>query len=197
MAILRWGLMNRLFAIVGMCGSGKSIACDVLRGMGWEYLRFGQITIDRLKEEGREITEANEREMREALRREHGMGAYALLSLPRIEALLENNNVVIDGLYSWSEYKALRERFKERFTVICVYASPETRYSRLNERVHGEEDREHRMRTLTPEQAKERDYSEIENLEKGGPIAMADYTIVNESSLEDLRKAIRDLASSG
>ena len=165
--------------------------------MGWEYLRFGQITIDRLKEEGREITEANEREMREALRREHGMGAYAILSLPRIEALLENNSVVIDGLYSWSEYKALRERFKERFTVICVYASPETRYSRLSERVHGEEDREHRMRALTPEQAKERDYSEIENLEKGGPIAMADYTVVNESSLEDLRKTIRDLASFG
>jgi dephospho-CoA kinase len=178
-----------------MCGSGKSIACDVLREQGWDYLRFGQITIDRLKAEGREITEANEREMRESLRKEHGMGAYALLSLPRIEELLEKNDVVIDGLYSWSEYKALRERFEERFTVVCIYASPETRYSRLEERVHDEQDLEHRMRTLTQEQAKERDYAEIENLEKGGPIAMADHTIVNEASLEDLLQAIRSLAS--
>ena len=178
-----------------MCGSGKSIACDVLRGLGWEYLRFGQITIDRLKAEGREITEANEREMRESLRKEHGMGAYALLSLPRIEKLLEKGDVVIDGLYSWSEYKALRERFKESFTVVCIYASPVTRYGRLENRVHGGEDHEHRMRALTPKQAEERDYSEIEHLEKGGPIAMADYTIVNESALEDLMQAIRDLVS--
>lgn len=187
--------MNRLFAIVGMCGSGKSVACDVLRELGWQYLRFGQITIDRLKAEGKEITEANEREMREALRRKHGMGAYALLSLPRIDELLERDNVVVDGLYSWSEYKALKERFEERFTVVSIYACPETRYKRLQDRAHGEEDREHRMRTLTPKQAKERDHAEIENLEKGGPIAMADYTIVNEFTLEQLKDSIRHIVA--
>ena len=178
-----------------MCGSGKSVACDVLKESGWQYLRFGQITIDRLKEEGKEITEANEREMREALRRKHGMGAYALLSLPRIDELLERDNVVIDGLYSWSEYKALKERFEDRFTVVSIYASPETRYRRLQDRAHGEEDREHRMRALTPKQANERDHAEIENLEKGGPIAMADYTIVNEFTLEQLKDGIRNLAA--
>ena len=31
-----------------------------------------------------------------------------------------------------------------------------------------------------------RDFSEIENIEKGGPIARADYMIVNEGSLKKL-----------
>ena len=33
-----------------------------------------------------------------------------------------------------------------------------------------------------------RDRAEIENIDKGGPIAMADFTIINESSLENLKR---------
>jgi hypothetical protein len=53
------------------------------------------------------------------------------------------------------------------------------------------------MRRLTPGQARKRDYAEIENIEKGGPIAMADFTVVNEYSLEYLQSWIRELASEG
>jgi hypothetical protein len=35
-----------------------------------------------------------------------------------------------------------------------------------------------------------RDWSEIENLEKGGPIAIADYFIINDGSLEQLHQRI-------
>jgi dephospho-CoA kinase len=41
---------------------------------------------------------------------------------------------------------------------------------------------------LTFEEAASRDKSEIENINKGGPIAMADFTIVNEASLKELEK---------
>jgi dephospho-CoA kinase len=187
--------VNALFAIVGMAGSGKSAACDTLRDLGWGYIRFGQITIDRLKEEGREITEENEKQMREKLREEHGMGAFAVLSLPKIEKALEDGPVVIDGLYSWSEYKILKEKFRDHIKVIHVYTSPEVRYRRLDRRNHVEADGAHRMRRLTPQEAKKRDYAEIENIEKGGPIAMADFTVVNEDSLDYLQRWIRELAS--
>ena len=58
--------VNRIYAIVGMAGSGKSIACDVLKDMGWKYIRFGQVTIDRLEAEGKAVTEESEKKMREA-----------------------------------------------------------------------------------------------------------------------------------
>ncbi len=186
--------MNKLFAIVGMCGSGKSVACDALRDLGWKYIRFGQLTIDRLKERGLSINEANEKAMREDLRKEYGMGAFATLTLPKIEEALETGNVVIDGLYSWTEYKILKQKFGERLSVVCIYASPSTRYSRLANRNTHEADKETRMRSLTREEAQKRDYSEIENIEKGGPIAMADYTIVNEFGESDLASGIRGIA---
>jgi dephospho-CoA kinase len=185
---------KRLFAVVGMSGSGKSIACDVLKNMSWHYIRFGQLTIDRLQEAGQGVTPENERKMREAIRKQHGMGAYALLCLPKIKEMLKKGNVVIDGLYSWSEYKILKERFGDKLTVICIFASPETRYRRLKDRVPEKSDKEQRMRRLSEIQARERDYSEIENIEKGGPIAMADYTIINESDVEMLKDRVRQLA---
>jgi dephospho-CoA kinase len=187
--------MNMIVAVVGMCGSGKSAVCDVFRERDWQYIRFGQLVIDRLREEGREINPSNERQMREGLRKEHGMGAFALLLLPGIESALSEGNVVIDGLYSWSEYKILKERFTARFKVLSVYASPKTRYRRLESRTGGKDDRDHRMRMLTAEEARQRDYAEIEYIEKGGPIAMADYTLLNEGSLGSLTGAAEELAA--
>jgi dephospho-CoA kinase len=185
--------LSKVFAIVGMCGSGKSIACDNLREKGWQYIRFGQLTMDSLKEKGQEINPENEKKMRERLRKEYGMGAFALLSLKKIEESMKTGNVVVDGLYSWSEYKILKEKLKDDLKVVHIYASPGTRYKRLNARNHTHEDIEHRNRRFSPEEAKKRDYAEIENIEKGGPIAMADYTIINESSLAELKKAIEKL----
>ena len=43
---------------------------------------------------------------------------------------------------------------------------------------------------MTPEQAKARDFAEIENIAKAGPIAMADFTLVNTGSIVDLHKQL-------
>lgn len=179
--------MHLIVAIVGMTGSGKSTAAECLVARSWRHIRFGQVTIDRLKEEGREVNPENEKEMREGLRRVHGMGAFALLSLPAIEDGLKHGHVVIDGLYSWSEHKILKEAYGDRIHVVAVVSSPKTRYARLENRVHDARiDPQFRMRPLTADEARRRDHAEIENIEKGGPIAMADFTIVNESDPQDL-----------
>lgn len=182
--------MHQMIAVVGMCGSGKSVACDVFRERGWEYIRFGQITMDKLISEGREVTPENEREVREALRAAHGMAAFAKLSIPKIDKALEAGSVVIDGLYSWAEYKVLKEKFGETLKVLCVYAPPALRYERLAGRLHDEDDKEHRNRQLSAEEARKRDYAEIEKIEKGGPIAMADFTLSNLGGIEELKRDV-------
>jgi dephospho-CoA kinase len=40
---------------------------------------------------------------------------------------------------------------------------------------------------------RERDRSEIENLEKGGPIAAADYYILNNGTIEDAESRLDDI----
>jgi dephospho-CoA kinase len=171
----------KVIAIVGMAGSGKSEVSAVFEANGYAKVRFGDITDEAVKKLGLPLTEENERPVRESLRREHGMDAYARLSLPRIEAALQKRSVVVDGLYSWQEYSFLKEHFGELFNVIAVYASPATRYGRLARR---------KIRPLSAGEAASRDRAEIENMQKGGPIAMADYTVVNEGTPAALKRQV-------
>lgn len=178
---------NKLICIVGMAGSGKSIVSDELKNRGFAYLRFGQIVLDELKKRELEVNEVNEKSVREKIRQEYGMAAMAILNIPKIDDLLKKSNVVADGLYSWSEYKVLKEKYGEAMAVLAVYAPPQLRYERLADR-KVENDTERRFRTLSKEQAKARDFAEIENIEKGGPIAMADFTLVNIGTLQNIKE---------
>jgi len=184
---------NKLVCIVGMCGAGKSEVADVFIENGYEYIRFGQITLDEVKRQGLEPCEENERPIREGFRKEHGPAAFAILNIPRFDKALEKGNVIGDGLYSWSEYKTLKEKYKKNLIIIAVYASPKTRYQRLENRAakHGD-DPKMKYRSFSKKDAEIRDYAEIENIEKGGPIAMADYTFVNEGTIEELKQNVNN-----
>jgi dephospho-CoA kinase len=173
-------------SIVGMAGAGKSEVAKVFEENGFVRIRFGDLTDDEIKKRGLEINENNERYIRELLRKQHGMSAYAKLNLPGIDEASKHSDVVIDGLYSWEEYTFLKSCYQENFYVVAVWASPRTRYARLSSRLE---------RSLTQDEAAVRDESEIENVNKGGPIAMADFTIINESSLANLEKEAKRIIS--
>ncbi len=183
---------NKIISVVGMPGAGKSIVSDELVKQGFSYLRFGQIIIDKIKENGLETNEAHERKTREDLRRKHGMAALAILNIPKLDELLEKSNVVVDGLYSWSEYKILKEKYSDSMYIIAVYAPPKVRYERLKNR-NVKDDYNQRFRSLAEEEARTRDYSEIENIEKGGPIVMADFTIINTGTIDELKEKVKDI----
>jgi dephospho-CoA kinase len=169
---------TKVIAIVGMAGAGKSEVSRTFEENGFTRIRFGDVTDEEVASRGLKLNEENEHHIRLLLREQHGMAAYARLNLPRIDAALKNSDVVIDGLYSWEEYTFLKEHYREGFHVVAVWSSPRTRHARLGTRLD---------RRLTPEEAVSRDREEIENINKGGPIAMANFTIINESSLDNLR----------
>lgn len=176
--------MGKIIAIVGMCGSGKSVACDYLENLGYKKVYFGGVTMDKLKEIGLEITPDNEKMMREKLRQDLGMGAYAKVLLSKIKELSINNNVVLDGLYSWDELVILNNEFK--MTTIAVVADKKLRYERLEKRV---------VRPFSKSDAIKRDVSEIENIAKAGPIAYADYYIFNNSTINDFHNRLAEILS--
>lgn len=174
--------MGKIVAIVGMCGSGKSIASKYFEDLGYKNVYFGGVTMEKLKEAGLEVTPENEKMMREKLRRELGMGAYAKVLLPRILELSKDYDVVLDGLYSWSELKIFEEEFDMR--TIAIVCDKNLRYDRLSKRD---------VRPFNNEEAKKRDITEIENIEKAGPIAYADYFIYNNGSMEEYYKRLDEI----
>jgi dephospho-CoA kinase len=176
----------KVVAIVGMAGAGKSEVARMFEENGFTRIRFGDITDQELRKQGLELNEENERRTREMLREKHGMAAYAILNLSRIDLALKQSHVVIDGLYSWEEYTFLQSYYGDKICALAVWASPKTRYARLAARAE---------RPLTLEEAARRDKAEVENLNKSQPIAMADFTILNESTLEELKKEVKKTIS--
>jgi len=172
---------NKIIAVVGMCGSGKSVAVDEFTKRGWHKIYFGEATFMKMKELGLEINEENERKTRELLRASGDKGIYAKIFLPEIEKRFKEGNVVIESLYSWSEYKIVKEKFGEAFKVLCIATDTPLRRSRLKERD---------FRPMDEKTSMARDYSEIENIEKGGPIGIADHYILNNGTIEEFQKEV-------
>jgi len=171
-----------IIAIVGMPGAGKSISCDFFKSKGYPILRFGDQTDIGLKEQGLLLTQENEQPYREKLRQELGMAAYAIKIAPRIKETFRSGSecIILDGLYSWEEYLYLKKLFPQ-LILLCVYARPSIRYQRLAKR---------KIRPLTLEESRNRDIAELENLNKGGPIAIADYLIKNNKGEDKLYKKL-------
>jgi len=165
----------KIIAVVGLTGSGKTEAVLRFIKHGFERTGFNEPTYEEVDKLGLERNETNERVTREKMRKEFGMGVMAERSLPLVNsAIAKSKSVVVESLYSWSEYKIMKKSFGDSFGVLAVYAPPKMRYARLAIRP---------VRPLTEELAMSRDYAEIENVEKGGPIAMADWTIQNIGTL--------------
>ncbi len=175
----------RAVALVGMPGAGKTLCAKHLEARGFFQFRFGGIITDEVTRRGWPITPENERIIREEIRANEGMDAIARRALPLLKtALNTHDSIVIDGLYSFSEYKLLRPEFGGAIVVIAITCPRALRYQRLAERAE---------RPLTPQEAEQRDYLEIENLEKGGPIALADYTLINEVEPQTLLNLLDSL----
>ncbi len=171
-----------IIAVVGLAGSGKSEATKRFIERGFVRIGFNDPVYEELERLGLERNEKNERMVRENLRKDLGMAATAIRALPRVEkALDEGKNVVVESLYSWSEYKLMKEKFGDQFRVLAIYAPQELRYTRLAVRPE---------RPISEEAARSRDYSEIENIEKAGPIAMADWTVKNTQTLEEFHREV-------
>jgi dephospho-CoA kinase len=180
---------KKAIILVGMPGAGKSVCVEHLKAKSVPSVYFGGITLDELKARGMEVNPANEKLVREDIRAKEGKGAYALRIIAQVEQFFEDGQpyVVVDGLYSWTEYKIFKETLEDNAIIIAIVTPRSVRHQRLTKRA---------VRPLTDEEASSRDYAEIENLEKGGPIANADYYLSNEVEPKELTADLDKLLKS-
>lgn len=177
-------MQKKIIAILGLPGAGKTEVIDYLmKKHNWPKVYFGDVTFDELKARGLEINEKNERTVREDLRAKYGRLHYASKVVEKIENL-KNENILVESLYDWSEYLLFKKQFSDQFVTIAIYTSPKVRYERLGKR---------KVRPLTSEEAQSRDHAQIENIFQAGPIAMANYTVNNDGTFDELYKQIDDI----
>ena len=173
----------KIIALVGLAGSGKSSAVEYLTEKGFPKIYFGGVIYKAMDEAGIEKTWDNQQQFREEIRRREGKDFVIKRVIKNIHDLINagQNKIVLDGLYTWSEYKFLKHEFPGQVVVIAIVTPKYLRYQRMTKRIE---------RPMQPHEVDQRDWSEIENLEKGGPIAIADYFIINDGSLEQLHQKI-------
>jgi len=178
----------KVIAFVGMPGSGKGTCTDYLaETYNFPVIHFGNMVYEEVQRRGLHNVE-DEKFVREDMRQKEGTGVLAIRAAEKARGYLSSGApvVVLDGLYSWTEYKYLREQFSDSFVTIALAAPRHERHQRVVNRKDA-----HRNYTL--EQIHEREVNEIEKLEKGGPIAYADFTIVNDKKLEDMLGSLENI----
>lgn len=171
----------KIIAIVGMSGSGKSVIVDYLTKKGYPKVYFGGMIYKEMEKRGIERTEdgESEKKFREEIRAAEGKDWVVNQVIKETKDLISagQKRIVLDGVYSWTEFKTLKKEFPKALTFIAVVVDKKIRYERVANRPG---------RSFDSVAIRERDRSEIENLEKGGPIVAADYYILNNGSVEDV-----------
>ena len=178
----------KIVAIVGMSGSGKSVAVDYLTNRGVPKVYFGGMIYKEMEKRGivRTPDGESEKQFREMIRETEGKDWVVRQVIDEVKNLASagQKRIVLDGVYSWTEMMALKHEFPGQMTFIAVVVPKKLRYKRVAVRPE---------RPFSEEEIKERDRSEIENLEKGGPIAAADYYVLNDGSVEQMEKKLGEI----
>jgi dephospho-CoA kinase len=158
--------------LAGMPGSGKSLVVKTAVEMGYGVVVMGDVIREETQKRGLKLNPQNTGQVMLELRRKGGASVVADRCIPKVEQQ-NREKVIVDGLRSLSEVEAFKKYFGN-FSLMAVYASPETRFNRIFRR----------KRSDDPdgwEVFHERDMREL-GVGLGDAIAMAEYLIINEYS---------------
>jgi len=174
--------LKKIVLIVGLPGSGKdAVARSIEEELGYKVLRMSDELLSELEERGLPPTRENMRKVGMELREKMGMGAIARLVIKRIREMGDFDGFVINGIRNIEEIEEFKREFGDEVVTIAILASKRLRFLRLLKRGRKGFDKD------VFEDFLAEDEKEIRTFHLGDAIAMADYFVVNEGSLEELK----------
>jgi dephospho-CoA kinase len=171
-----------VIGLAGMPGSGKSVAVDIARELGYDIVVMGDVIRQETLKRGLELTPQNVGKIMLQLRQEGGNYVIAQKCIPKIEEQ-PSPKVLVDGLRSLYEVEIFKGHFAQ-FSLVAVHASPQTRFSRLSNRHRSDDPAELKV-------FHERDNREL-TVGLGNVIAMAEQIIVNDNSFEHVKTKVKE-----
>lgn len=184
-----------ILVIVGLPGSGKSTAAEMLREEGFDVIEFGDIWRELLKEAGLPLNDPKAtREFTKELREKHGKDIYAKYAVKRIKKSMKH--IVITGLRSTYELNYLKKRVKE-IKILAMLSPQMIRFGRLKIR-HKPEDPRSLADFKWLEVREKRGFLTGKKEEKHGVMILiheADYHLHNTGTKTDLKRNLDNLIS--
>src|SRR5690606_21891390 len=126
-----------IVAFVGLAGAGKTSAVDYVTKKGYPKIYFGGIIYQAMNEAGIEITPESQAIFREEIRKKEGKDFVVRRAIKQAHDLIASGQkrIILDGLYTWTEYKILKHEFPGSLTVVAVVAPRKLRHRRLASRL--------------------------------------------------------------
>ncbi|OGL22598.1 hypothetical protein A2707_04765 [Candidatus Saccharibacteria bacterium RIFCSPHIGHO2_01_FULL_45_15] len=176
----------KIISFAGLAGSGKTTATTYLTDKGYPKISFGNVIRVAMQKAHIDPTEENERSFIHELFQTNHEAFVAEQTIPQINALLAagQHRIIADGSNTLNEYTALKQAYPGNFITVAIVAPKHLRHHRLAQRT---------IHPVAESEATKRDWTEIEFESKGGPIALADYYIINDRSIEQFHTAIDTL----
>lgn len=174
-----------LVIITGMPGAGKSELAQIFRDAGFPVIVMGDVIREESRKRGLEANSESTKKVMLDLREREGPGAIAIHCLDELKTQT-SPAVVIEGCRSVAEVEVFQQ-YAESVAIVCIHSSPLTRFARLCQRARED---------APPEWSsfRERDLREI-SVGLGGVIALSDIMLINEGSIEVLRKSGRRIVA--
>ncbi|MBV9079747.1 MAG: AAA family ATPase, partial [Elusimicrobia bacterium] len=179
--------------IIGLTGknaSGKGEVAAYLKARGFTYHSLSDVLRDELRARRKPITRNNLIYLGNKLRDENGPSVLADKILRRME---DDHHYVIDSFRNPEEVKAFRRTKNKDFVLVSVEASPKTRFERMHLR-NREQDAKTFAEFLVQEK-KELTSSEPTKQNLRATAALADHTIPNNGTIDDLHRKLGTLFS--
>jgi len=170
-----------ILVTTGMPGSGKEEFLKICQSRGAQVVRMGDIVREKAKEFGLDPSDTSVGTLANEERKRYGMDIWAKRTIP----FVGGDFVVIDGTRGLGEIGAFKHAFGDSLKTVAIHTSAKTRFERLMARSRPDQ-------PATRAEFDQRDRRELE-WGLGEAIALADYVIVNESTLEDLERSVNAL----
>jgi dephospho-CoA kinase len=173
--------VKTVIAIAGMSGAGKAVASNTAKKLGIPVFVCGDVLREEAKMRKIVATPENFGNLMVQMRKDEGPSVMIKRLLPRILDT-KSKIVIVEGLRSIDELESLINNFE--VTLLAIHANPKQRFQRLTYRGRGDDPK-------TIEEFNSRDTREL-SLGVGSVIALADYLIMNDSTLEKFQQKLMD-----
>lgn len=173
----------RFIGLTGTNGAGKGEAAAYFVKKGFHYISLSDLIREELIKRGEEVSRNNLIKIGNELRKKYGPDILARMVMKKIK-----EKAVIDSIRNPKEVDFFRKQ--ENFIFLAIDAPAELRYKRTRKR--GRDESASNLKEFI-----QKEEEEMSNREKGQQLRtcmnMADYTIINDGSLQDFHQKLEDL----
>ena len=180
----------KVIGLTGTIGSGKEVVKEFLkRKLNCYHVTLSDIIKAEIQKKGGSIDRTTMQNIGNEMRQKYGNHILAKLAVEYLGR--DKEAIIVDGVRNMAEIEYLKEKFGNNFKLVAVNAPQEVRFQRVVER--GRDDPRAWEEFVKTDERDQGTGEPESGQHVKDCVANADYTIVNDGTLEELEEKVNEL----